>query len=357
METTQFRDLTKTQFLFRTVYRLGNKWFVPPLILVAIGVLICLRDGSLHPIAAPPTVIVIVCSSWTLWALQFTMEELAHTIQTIEPAFVDKNQFETAIKEMVFKFPSNYLSIGLGLFAGLIVFVAIQGNTTKLVAFYQALLCLVGGQIFGFGLLGFIWSYRFIWRLRFIPIQLFFTFRLQSLSSYGFTLYFIAVIPTILMLVIYCSGGSCFHIYFNQSKCIHHNIILWGILIISLIELVTITVAEMAIVKLVSNARNNMLDKLAYNLKELWGKITLNIVAPEGSKTNKDLLEEIEKLERLRRIIVEYKSNVIDWNALISKLIVPIIIALTITFCQTKMRKEPPPSPKQANSTTMASMP
>ncbi len=333
MKATDFHALSQQKFLFRAVAFLSTKRILlAATIFVVAGLTVGLVDKSLSALTHTVPLLIFVGTLAALGSLRWAITDLAVTIEHIQSAFTNAENLDKAVTDTLNRFPRKLFSFLLGLGTALLLFRIINSGLPRLSNIFLGVLCFIAGQIFAFGLLGFIWSYQLIWRLRCEPIVLFFSFHLRSLSSYSCTLGLIGIVPIMISWMFYVSGAK----------------ILWFVIVQFVIVALAWLFSEMAFSRIVLNARSEALNVVAQRTKLLW-----DTLPQANAETSEEVFKQVEGLEKLRQSILTYRASVVDWNSFCGKILIPIIVGVVIGACigmtQQNTKNEPTQSKQSAN--------
>lgn len=227
---------------------------------------------------------------------------------------------------MLAKFPSVLASSIIGLAAAGGLFWQIYATAPVPSLVWLGVLCLLGRQVFGFGLLGFVWSYRLIWRLRRESLDMFMCHRLAALSAYVCTLSLIGIVPIILTFWFSTTGPS-------------GHLFKWFGIFETVVVIGAFSLAEASMMRLVANARSQALEWIGRTTRRLW-----NELENAAGGDQKDLLERIDKLDKFRQAVLTCRVRIIPWDAICSKILLPVVIGLALILAKREMEssKVPP---------------
>lgn len=279
-------------------------------------------DGSTSLILSPVPWLMLLGSVAAVSALRWATRDLAETLEVIEPSYQRPETFDAVIIELLHHFPSptGSLLLGMAFAAALFSTGFTVYRPVSLLAF--GLLSALSGTIFGFGLLGFVWSYRLIWRLRHEGVELFRAYRLRRLSSYACTLALIGIVPAILSWLISLNEGAPgFFLLLSMG--------------LTALVFVVFLVSEMSIYHAVSEARFNRLTEVSDILERLHAQ-ALDAADKEFAR-QREILDLIEKWECQRASMLGYRCNWIPWDAVCGKILLPVLVGTALVLVKIYM--------------------
>lgn len=325
-----FTTESKQKLLFRVVHALSVRQLLLATAGIAIiGVLIIGVDNAFEVFKKPAPYLILFGSLSAIIALKWATCELATTLKFIRPAFLNPDEFDVSVREALNQFPSPIISALFGLPFAVAIFGFLFWNLPLSTSIFLALLCLIGGEVFSFGLFGYIWSYQLIWKIHDNPVDLFHAFRLRKLSAYGCTLALIGIVPAMITWQFYV-GSS------------YNSIFFWLAVSETVIVIISLLIAEMAVYSMFNKARLSQLALLGDILNELWAALKS---LHESQTDNKDqelkaILEIIHDCEGLRQCILGYRCKLVPWDAIGWKIMLPILIGVLLIWAQVYMKED-----------------
>ncbi len=262
-------------------------------------------------------------------AIWWTRRRLAETVELFTPAVIDLEAFDASTLNLIERYPSAARSSALGLALFLLVgmLLPLPAAAPSVPGILWLMSILLTTVATGFGLDGLYWTYRLFGNLRSQKIHVLSTHRVRALSEYVVLLTAIAVMILGLSALLWIETESA--------------VLLWVIAVLFVGVLCGCAVSLWAIYGMALQAKGPILCRI----EDLQSQLVPNVSsdATAFSKKHSDL----RLLEELRAMIVARGVGVIPWDAILARVVFPVVVGATVVWCSHAMQPSPASGPQK----------
>jgi len=279
--------------------------------LLVLGCSIAAFTHEFHVLLGIPTLALLIGLAVGTGSFVWHRRALGTLVDAITPAAVQVNSLDEAVRTAFRHFPPNGWLLGFGLLLGSTLYLVFPQQLSSSYRVYHIFLCIAGGLLFGYGVVGFIWTYNLILILSQVSFSLFYSHRLLAISTLACGLAFFGVWPIAFTAILWA---------------IHPNVIVGLVGIAEIVLLFTgWALAGIGIHRINTRSRQVALDVIARHLDEQWAKFQ----AAQDLADRTKLYEAIEQGHKLLENIKHHQCRIVDWGALCGKVLIPLVIAAT----------------------------
>ncbi len=332
MKERDFLDRERKSIFFRLIDFLSyKKIIITSLGILLVGGVLGLIEGSFDVLLGFLPIILFTSITAGLLLLRWSRNRLANTIENIRPAFIDLEQFDKSVDRAFVFYPSTFFTLLIGVVLVIGGCLLIPASPAGMTLAFLVFLLVFASTLLSFGLLGFVFICILVYRISCEDIDLFYDFYTKPLSTYICGLGSIGLIT---------SG-----IVFSAWIQLENNLLLALFFVGFPLSVLGFILMEYRVWLLIYKARCKIIHVSSENQKKLWDTLD-----QEGID-QKEVLDEIEKLEKVNEAVKKRRVNFIPWNELFNRIIIPIVILIVIFLFQIQIKRMMPSDPPGKTST------